>query len=134
MKYLIPYVVTLGIFLVIDAVWLGYVARGLYAREMGELLRKPPNFVAAGVFYLLYAGGVMLFAVLPGLRENSVMIALMMGAALGLVAYGTYDLTNLAVMQGYPVRIAIIDLVWGTVLTGATAALATAVLLRIAPN
>lgn len=134
MKYVIPYIVTLIVFLAIDAVWLGYVARGLYARELADLMRKPPNFVAAGAFYLLYAAGVVFFAVWPGLREGSVMTALMMGAALGLIAYGTYDLTNLSVTKGFPLTIAIVDLIWGTALTGATAAISTALLLRFAPN
>jgi uncharacterized membrane protein len=134
MKYAVPYILTLFVFLAIDAVWLGIVARGLYARELAEIMRKPPNFVAAGAFYLLYAAGVVFFAVQPGLKEGSVMTALMMGAALGLVAYGTYDLTNLSVMKGFPLTIAIVDLIWGAVLTGTTAAVTTAVLLRFAPN
>jgi uncharacterized membrane protein len=134
MKYVLPYIVTLVVFLAIDAVWLGYVARGLYARELADIMRRPPNFMAAGAFYFLYAAGVVFFAVLPGLREGSITTALMMGAVLGLVAYGTYDLTNLSVMKGFPLSIAIIDLIWGTVLTGATAAISTALLLRFAPN
>ncbi len=134
MKYIIPYIITLVVFLAIDAVWLGYVARGLYARELADIMRKPPNFLAAGAFYLLYAAGVVFFAVLPGVRDASIGTALMMGAALGLVAYGTYDLTNLSVMKGFPLTIAIIDLIWGTVLTGATAAISTALLLRFASN
>jgi uncharacterized membrane protein len=134
MRYAAPYVVTLIVFLIIDAIWLGFVARGLYARELGELLRKPPNFVAAGAFYLLYAAGVVFFAVMPGLREGSVMTALVLGAGLGLIAYGTYDLTNLAVTNGFPLKIAIIDLIWGTALTGATAAIATALLMRLSSD
>ena len=120
---LLSYAVTLLVLVGIDLVWLGQVAKTLYAEELGTLLRKDPNFVAAGAFYLLYAGGITLFAVLPGLKAGSALQAFGLGAALGLVAYGTYDLTNLSVMNGYTLRIAIIDIAWGVVSSATTAGL-----------
>ncbi|MFO1091388.1 MAG: DUF2177 family protein [Hyphomicrobiales bacterium] len=126
-RYALAYVVTLAVFLAIDLVWLTKVARGLYVAEMGDLLRAQPMMGAAIVFYLLYAAGLVFFAVEPGLRAQSVVTAAGLGAALGLIAYGTYDLTNLAVLKGYSVRIGLIDLAWGTLLSGVTAAIATAV-------
>ena len=123
-KYILSYVVTLIFFLAIDLVWLGWIARPLYVAEIGSLLRKEPKLIAAATFYLMFAAGLMAFAVIPGLNANSATHAMLFGALLGLVAYGTYDLTNLAVLNGYTVRMAIVDLVWGTVLSGVTAALA----------
>ena len=130
-KIIVTYLVTLISFVAIDLVWLMWLARPTYVAEMGNLLRKEPQLFAAVAFYLLYAAGLMFFAVLPGLKAGSVMYAMFVGAALGLVAYGTYDLTNLSVVEGFNLRIALIDLVWGTVLSGATAALVVAVTSKI---
>ena len=111
------------IFLAIDLVWLGWLGRGLYQAEIGPLLRQPFNLPAAGAFYVLYITGLMIMVIWPAFQAQSVLQALLRGALLGLIAYGTYDLTNLAVMKGFTTKIAIIDMVWGTVLTGAVSAL-----------
>lgn len=130
-KYIFAYIATLTSFVAIDLVWLMWLARPTYIAEMGNLLRKEPQLVAAIAFYLLYAAGLVYFAILPGIKEGSAMQAMFLGAALGLVAYGTYDLTNLAVVEGFNLRIALIDLAWGTALSGATAAFVMAVTGRI---
>jgi len=111
------------IFLAIDLVWLGWLGRGIYQAEIGPLLRQPFNIPAAVAFYLLYITGLMIVVVWPAFQAQSVSQALLKGALLGLIAYGTYDLTNLAVMKGFTTKIAIIDMIWGTVLTGTVAAL-----------
>ncbi len=111
------------IFLAIDLVWLGWLGRGLYQAEIGPLLRQPFNLPAAGAFYVLYITGLMIMVIWPAFQAQSVSQALLRGALLGLIAYGTYDLTNLAVMKGFTTKIAIIDMAWGTVLTGAVSAL-----------
>jgi uncharacterized membrane protein len=98
---------------------------------MGGLLRKEPNLTAAAAFYMIYAAGLVLFAVVPGLKAGSITQGAALGAALGLIAYGTYNLTNLAVLNGYSLRIALIDIAWGTVLSGVTAAFAVAVVRTI---
>ena len=116
-------------FVAIDFVWLTRIARSLYAAEMGSLLRKQPNIIAAALFYLLYAAGLTFFAVLPGLKSASIFYGAILGGALGLVAYGAYDLTNLAVLEGYSLKLALIDLAWGTALSGATCATVTGLLL-----
>ena len=126
-KYAFAYVATLVSFVLIDLVWLMWIARSTYVAEMGTLLRKEPQLPAAIAFYLLYAAGLVFFAVVPGLKSGSVLQGLFLGAALGLVAYGTYDLTNLSVVEGFNLRIALIDLLWGTFLSGITAALVVAV-------
>ena len=132
MKLILVYIASLVIFLAIDMVWLRLIAKNTYAAEMGALIRPDVNLPAALVFYLLYAAGLTYFAVLPALEGRAILQALALGAGLGLVAYGTYDLTNLAVVNGFGTKIALIDLVWGTVLSGVSAATVVAVLGRAA--
>lgn len=122
-KHIFAYGATLATFVAIDLVWLMWLARPTYVAEMGSLLKKEPHLAAAAAFYLLYAAGLVFFAVSPGIKAGSAMHAMFLGAALGLVAYGTYDLTNLSVVEGFNLRIALIDLAWGTALSGATAAI-----------
>lgn len=121
-KHLITYVVLLVSFVAIDMVWLMGVARSTYVAEMGSLLRKQPNLAAAIAFYLLYAAGIWFFA-LRSSEGQTLLSTIGIGAMLGLVAYGTYDLTNLSVMEGFNFKIAMIDLAWGTCVT----AIATAI-------
>ncbi|MEQ1523828.1 MAG: DUF2177 family protein [Aestuariivirga sp.] len=130
-KHIFAYGATLATFVTIDLVWLMWLARPTYVAEMGSLLKKEPQLAAAVAFYVLYAAGLVFFAVSPGIKAGSATHALFLGAALGLVAYGTYDLTNLSVVEGFNLRIAMIDLVWGTVLSGASAAIAVWVYSRI---
>lgn len=130
-KLIFAYGATLITFVAIDLVWLMWLARPTYVAEMGSLLKKEPHLVAAVAFYLLYAAGLVFFAVSPGIKAGSAMHALFLGAALGLVAYGTYDLTNLSVVEGFTTRIALIDLAWGTALSGATAAIVAAAYVKI---
>jgi uncharacterized membrane protein len=126
-KHFITYFAILVGFLAIDMIWLLGIAKSTYAAEMGSLMKKQPNLVAAGVFYLLYVAGIWFFAVRPT-EGLGLMTAIGYGAALGLVAYGTYDLTNLTVTEGFGVKIAMIDLVWGTVVTAIAAAIGSTVL------
>ncbi|MGL5446449.1 MAG: DUF2177 family protein [Rhabdaerophilum sp.] len=121
-------------FLVIDMIWLLYIARGVYMSEIGAILKPQPNLWAAAAFYLLYLVGLTLFVLLPAAESGSVMRAALLGAAFGLVAYGTYDLTNLAVLQGFTTRIALIDMAWGTFLTASVSAISVGAVraLRIA--
>jgi uncharacterized membrane protein len=126
-KQVITYLATLVVFIAIDMVWLAWLARSIYVAEMGDLIRKQPNIVAAIAFYLIYAAGLMFFSINPGLKAGSVMQSVLLAAALGFVAYGTYDLTNLSVLNGFTVRIALIDLAWGIFLSAATVGIVTTV-------
>jgi uncharacterized membrane protein len=117
------YALTLIVFLALDALWLGVVARGFYAAQLGALMRESSNFVAAGGFYLAYVGGIVFFAVAPALAEGSWRKAAVHGALLGLLAYGTYDMTNLATLKNWPVAMSVVDIAWGGFLTGAAAVL-----------
>jgi uncharacterized membrane protein len=111
------YFITLIAFLAIDMVWLGLVARTFYRNYLGFLLSPSTNWIAAILFYLLFILGILVFVVVPGLRENSLMATLLRAALFGLVTYATYDLTNLATMKNWPVLITVIDMAWGTVLS-----------------
>lgn len=111
------------LFLAMDMVWLLWIGRGFYTAEIGALLRQPPNLSAAGLFYLLYITGLMVMVIWPAFQAQSALQALLYGAVLGLIAYGTYDLTNLAVMQGFTAKIAVIDMIWGTILTAGVSVL-----------
>jgi len=111
------YFVTLLAFFAIDMVWLGLVARSFYYEQLGFLLNPNTNWVAAMIFYLLFILGILVFVVLPGLKEDSLKATILRAALFGLVTYATYDLTNLATVKDWPLLITIVDLAWGTVLT-----------------
>ena len=121
MPWITAYLATALTFLAADALWLALVMKGFYARQLGGLLREQPDMLIAGLFYLVYAGGIVLFAVAPALQSGSWRPALGYGAVLGLLAYGTYDATNLATLKGWPVIVSVVDTLWGMTVTGLTA-------------
>jgi uncharacterized membrane protein len=116
------YFITLLVFLAIDAVWLSTLGRKFYVDALAPLLRDHPDFTVAFAFYLLYVAGLLTFVILPNQAATLGRIALA-GAFFGLVAYATYDLTNLATLKGFGWRIALIDMTWGAALTAAAASL-----------
>ncbi|PYE28739.1 putative membrane protein [Rhizobium sp. PP-F2F-G36] len=120
--YLIAYAGTLLSFLVVDAVWLGLVARTFYRDQLGDLMSPQPNLTVAAVFYLFFAAAIVILAVLPGLRAGSMMTTIGYGAVLGLAAYGTYDITNLSTLRNWPAMLSVVDMIWGTFLTALGAA------------
>ncbi|MGE0665727.1 MAG: DUF2177 family protein [Sphingomonadales bacterium] len=117
MIYVWAYAAAAIVFIALDMLWLGVVARGFYHGQIGGLLRQPFNVPAAIVFYVLYMGGVLFFAMAPAIAAQSLRTAALCGFLLGLLAYGTYDLTNLATLKGWTVTITIADMLWGAVLT-----------------
>ncbi|RZJ77753.1 MAG: DUF2177 family protein [Brevundimonas sp.] len=121
MRYLIAYVATGLAFAVIDAVWLTTMTNKLYKPVLGPIMLAKPNMVAAIAFYLIMIGGIVFFAVAPALRDGGWTRALLNGAVLGLVAYATYDLTNQATIAVWQTKLTVLDLCWGTFVTGAAA-------------
>lgn len=117
------YLIAFIVFLIIDAIWLGLVAKNFYKNNIGHLMADKPNFLAAGVFYLIFIVGVIFFTY-NGIAEQNLSKALLAGAVFGFMAYATYDLTNLATLEGWPIKVTIVDLVWGTFLSS-TMTLAT---------
>ncbi|MGD2186791.1 MAG: DUF2177 family protein [Desulfobacterales bacterium] len=114
--YLKIYALTVPVFFVIDLIWLGIVAKGFYQKNLQTLLRPDVNWTAAIIFYLVYIAGILIFAVLPAVAKDSWRHAAMWGALFGFFTYATYDLTNLALLKGWPLNIVIVDILWGVVL------------------
>ncbi|HNR97256.1 MAG TPA: DUF2177 family protein [Anaerolineae bacterium] len=113
--YLIKlYLATLVAFFAVDLVWLGVVARTFYRKYLGFLMAPSVNWPAALIFYLLFVLGILVFAVLPGLEAGSLNATIWRAALFGLIAYATYDLTNLATLKDWPLVVTIVDLAWGT--------------------
>jgi uncharacterized membrane protein len=123
MKPLGIFATTLAVFLVVDMIWLMGIAKTFYRTQLGALMTDKVNMGAAGVFYLLYAFGLMMFVIVPHLAPGGWTGAAVWGGLFGLVAYGTYDLTNLATLRGWPMLLSMVDLVWGGVLSALTSAI-----------
>jgi uncharacterized membrane protein len=118
------YLITLLIFLAIDFLWLGFIAKNFYQQHIGSLMKTNINWIAAFIFYLVFIVGLVILVVNPSLESASWLKALWMGALLGLVAYATYDLTNLATLEGWSLSVTIVDLIWGAVVAGSTSVIA----------
>lgn len=118
MKWLRVYLITLGIFLIIDIIWLGLLAKNMYRKELGYIMSDKPNWVAALLFYLIFIFGLTYFVIKPGLESGNMLVTVINGMLLGFVSYATYDLTNLATIKDWPVMITAVDLIWGTFLGG----------------
>jgi uncharacterized membrane protein len=120
LRYAIAYVVTACVFFAADYVWLNSTM-GFYRNSLGDLLASKPNLAAAVVFYFIYFAGIVVFTVMPAARNGGWVPAIMLGGLLGLVAYATYDLTNLATLNRWPVTVALVDMMWGTSVTALSA-------------
>lgn len=117
-KYLTAYFATAVVFFGLDFIWLSTMTRTFYRSRIGSLLLEQPNFTVAGIFYLFYVAGVVHFGVLAAINSGNWTTALVNGALLGMLAYGTYDMTNLATLKGWSVSMTVVDIIWGTFLTG----------------
>jgi uncharacterized membrane protein len=113
------YLIALPVFLGIDMVWLTLVAKNFYAKQIGFLMAKNPNLLAALIFYLIFIAGLVFFVITPALDKKAWTQALFAGLFFGLVTYATYDLTNLATIKDWPLIITIVDLIWGMFLSAA---------------
>ena len=117
----------LVVFILMDAVWLGLIANGFYKRELGPLLRQhangnlDPRWLPAVLLYALLVLGLALFA-LPRARAGSLLEAAAWSAVFGVICYSVYDLTNYSTMQGFPLKVVVIDMIWGGVICAAAGA------------
>jgi uncharacterized membrane protein len=116
---------------VLDAIWLGLVAKPLYASGIGHLFAAKPNFVAAVAFYLIFSAGLTVFAVMPHEADPGFASTALRAAMFGFVCYATYDLSNLATLKDWPVGLSVIDMLWGSALSAVAATVGKAVLDRI---
>ncbi|HNW23241.1 MAG TPA: DUF2177 family protein [Candidatus Dojkabacteria bacterium] len=117
LKYVYLYLIALGIFLIIDLIWLNLIAKNLYQKEIGSLLLKNPNLIPALIFYLLFIVALLILVLIPGINSYTLTKTLLLGAVFGFITYATYDLTNLATLDGWSIKMTIIDLIWGTSVT-----------------
>lgn len=121
MELLVKLLAAGGVMGILDYLWLGFIAKKLYYQQIGHLLLDKPNMGAALAFYVVYIVGVIIFVINPALQKDSLLYALGFGALFGLVAFATYDLTNLATMKNFSVKIVVIDLLWGMFITASMA-------------
>jgi len=131
MIFLKLYLVTLPIFLIIDFIWLGFVANGFYKNQIGFLMKTNINWAAAVIFYFLFIAGMIVFVILPSLEKNSWVHALFLGSFFGFVTYATYDLTNFSTLKGWSIAVTVIDLAWGAFVTSLVSTLAFFIAKRI---
>ncbi len=132
-KYLVGYVTTLVVLIVVDMVWLGLIAKQMYRNGIGHLMAEKSNWLAIGVFYPLFALSLMVFAVLPHQAATRSSKTIFAAAMFGFFAYATYDLTNLGTLRGWPWQLSLIDTVWGTAMS-AMAALAGSTAMKYFDN
>lgn len=121
MRILVAYIASLAAFVALDFVWLSVMVQRLYRPALGEMLAEQPKLPAAVVFYLVYGVGLAFLAVAPALKEGSASRAVLNGLVFGAVAYATYDLTNLATLRNWSMKVTIADIAWGACATGLAA-------------
>lgn len=118
-QFIKTYGLTFLVFLAVDFLWLGLIAKRFYDQYLGHFLKAQVNWPAAFLFYLIFVLGIMVFVILPAFKANAWTHALFFGMLFGLVTYATFDLTNLALLKGWPTIIVIVDIVWGVFLSSA---------------
>jgi uncharacterized membrane protein len=115
------YGICVVVFFAMDLVWLWFAVPRLYRPELGERLRKRPNVPGAIAFYLIYLVGLVALAIAPALEAGDPWEALWRGSLFGLIAYMTYDLTNQTTLKDWPLKITVVDIIWGVAINSAVA-------------
>lgn len=131
MQMLRNFSITFVVFMAIDLIWLGVIAKNLYSKYLGYIMTDKVNWGAAILFYVLFIIGLLFFVISPALDKNSWTYALGAGALYGLLTYATYDLTNLATLKDWPITITVIDMIWGTTLAALTSIISFSILQRL---
>ncbi|MBE0450551.1 MAG: DUF2177 family protein [Clostridia bacterium] len=131
MQMLRNFAVTFVVFMAIDLIWLGFIAKNLYSKYLGYIMTDKVNWGAALLFYVLFIIGLLFFVISPALDKNSWTYALGAGALYGLLTYATYDLTNLATLKDWPITITVIDMIWGTSLAALTSIISFSIIQRL---
>lgn len=107
------YLVAFVVFMIIEGIWLAVVAKNFYKKEIGFIMSKSPKVLPTIMFSLIFVFGLVFFVVNPALVKDSWVDALFVGAIFGFISYSTYDLTNLSTLEGWPLKVTIVDLLWG---------------------
>jgi uncharacterized membrane protein len=121
-KHVAGYLAAVVMIVALDMLWLGLIAKAMYQQAIGHLMAAQPKLLPASAFYVLYAAGLMIFAVMPHAGDAGWSKAVLTGALFGFFAYATYDLSNLATLRNWPVDLTLVDMAWGTLLSAAAAA------------
>ena len=132
MSYAISYLAALVAFVAVDLAWLSAMTPRIYRPTLGNLLLSGVNLPPAVAFYVLYPVGILIFAIGPAMKSGSVISAIIYGALFGFFTYATYDLTNYATLRNWSLQLAVVDIAWGSVLTGAAAGLGFVVAAKVA--
>lgn len=122
MRYVKAFAAAAVAFLVIDIAWISLFLRDVYEDQLGSMMRPSVSVSAATLFYVGYIGAILYLAVRPALAERRIATAILHGAILGAIAYGTYTLTNYAIFAQWSVLLVVSDIGWGTFLTAISAA------------
>ena len=118
--YLAAYFAALAVFLIFDILWISYVMRPIFERHVGDMLLDSPRMAAAAAFFVVYVAGLMYFASAPAAAQGVWWLAVVHGAAIGFLAYGTYELTNVATLKGWNYNMLVTDIAWGVGLSSVT--------------
>ena len=123
MTFVWMFLVGFIIFIVIDLIWLGVVAKNFYAEQLKGLMTDKVNWTAAIIFYVLYVFGLVVIVISPAVNEGNVLQAFWFGGFVSFLMYATYDLTNLATLKNWPLKMTLVDLIWGASLGALTSGL-----------
>ena len=110
------YLIALPVFFLVDLLWLGVIGKNFYQGQIGPLMKDEVNWVAAILFYLFFIAALVYFVIEPAVEKKEWTRALLAGAFFGFITYATYDLTNLATLKDWPVKMVVVDILWGTFL------------------
>jgi uncharacterized membrane protein len=124
------YAIAFVVFMAVDLLWLGVIARTFYVDRLGHLMAAQTNWAAAVAFYLFFLAGLVVFVIQPALAASSMKKAAALGAFFGFTTYQTYELTNFALLRDWPVSVVVVDIAWGVVLATIVSTVTTAVALR----
>ena len=124
MLYVKLFLVSLFTFLILDAIWLGFIARNFYAKYLAAYLTENVIWLSAIIFYLIFNIGLLIFVILPSIEKNSYTTLILYSLLYGLVTYATYDLTNYATIKDWPFAVTIVDIIWGMFVAFASASAA----------
>jgi uncharacterized membrane protein len=124
---------TFVVMLALDLIWLGVVAKATYRQGIGHLMADRPDIAVAAIFYVVYATGLTVFALVPHAAHAGLGKTLTSAALFGFFAYATYDLTNLATLRNWPLQLTLIDIAWGTVVSAVSATAGKYLLDRLSP-
>ncbi|SRR6056297_1601405 len=130
-SYFKVYILAFLIFILIDSIWLGFIARDLYRKQIGFLLKEKFDMKVAVIFYLFFIAGLVFFVLNTAIINQSWQYALFAGLFYGFITYATYDITNLATIKDWPVMLTVIDIIWGSLICGTTSIIAYIIVMNI---